>query len=72
MLGLGTLITAFIIIGFYAWGDRRRRASHVEEFPEGITETDYGVPRMLVLLYSIVGVCMVGYVLYVWLRGVSF
>ena len=66
------LALSFIL--YFAFVPSYRRPEHeaLEEYPAGIQVGSRPVPPFLVLLFAIVGACMLGYLAYVWASGVAY
>jgi hypothetical protein len=75
MIAVGGLIVALIVLGYrdvLAHQRARLEERHVERFPEGIAETDFGVPVALRVFYAVVVGGAVYLVVWMWWTGYTF
>jgi hypothetical protein len=66
------LALAFVMYLAFVPSYRRPEQEAMEEYPAGIQVGSRPVPPLLILLFALVGACMVGYLAYVWTSGVAY
>lgn len=72
MIAVGALLVALIALGYRDVVAHQRAQSeehHTAQFPEGIRETDFGVPWSLRVFYVLTLGVSVWFVLWMWLSG---
>lgn len=69
----GLALAGWWAVGLHSIHSREAEAKLLEiEAPDGIREKFTGVPRVLVIFLAFMALTMVGYVLAIWLTGVSY
>ncbi|MFB3881556.1 MAG: hypothetical protein ACE149_09845 [Armatimonadota bacterium] len=71
LLGGGLVLFLLLYLGFVP-SYQRPKGEPMEEYPAGIQVGSRPVPALLLLFFSLVVACMVGYLAYVWSSGVSY
>lgn len=66
-------IAAWWLIGLYLV-QRREAEKDMSQvsFPAGLRELNSRVPPVLVIFFTFIGLSLIGYVLYIWLGGVTY
>jgi len=69
----GLLIAGWWVIGLYSVRGRKQEKEPPEaDLPGRQHEVVSGVPLVLIIFYTFIGISLVGYVLYIWLGGISY
>ena len=70
---VGLAFAGWWAVGLFSVHNRKREAELPEmEAPDGIREKFTGVPAVLIIFLTFIGITMVSYVASVWLTGVSY
>jgi len=70
MIVMGVALIAALVLGFYVAGRSQPPAEPARR--ENAAEPTRPVPLLLTFLYIGIAIFMIGYVLYVWLGGVTY
>jgi len=71
LLAAGLALALVLYLAFVP-SYRRPEDEAMEEYPAGIQVGSRPVPPLLILLFALVGACMLGYLTYVWTSGVAY
>ena len=72
-MAAGLLLAGWWVIGLYAVHSRKQEKELPEvDLPGHLHEVIAGVPPVLIVFFTFIGISLIGYVLYIWLGGISY
>ena len=72
-IAAGLLLAGWWVIGLYSVHSRKEEKEMREvDLPGHLHEVTSGVPLVLIVFFTFIGISLVGYVLYIWLGGISY